>query len=59
MKLTWQAGSSDNGSPIIDYAVYLSSDGGISWVKLTSVSTTNYVVTALTAGMVYEFKVEA
>lgn len=58
--LTWTAPAS-NGSPITDYLVEYSSDGGVTWQTFAHpVSTaTSITVTGLTAGTQYQFRVKA
>ncbi|NBX75308.1 MAG: fibronectin type III domain-containing protein, partial [Proteobacteria bacterium] len=59
--LSWTAPSDDGGSPITDYVIEYSSNGGSSWLTFndgtsTSASTS---VTGLTNGTAYVFKVAA
>ena len=59
--LTWTAPVSNGGSPITDYIVKRSTNGGTNWTRIDStVSTlTAYVATGLTNGTAYVFKVIA
>jgi len=58
--LTWNAPAS-NGSPITDYLVEYSSDGGVTWQTFThpASSATSITVTGLAAGTQYQFRVKA
>jgi len=57
--LTWKAGASDGGSPVLDYTVYYSIDGG-SLEAFEPVTTTSYVTTVeLVPGGIYVFKITA
>jgi len=56
--LTWSAGSSNGGSTITEYRISQAVQGG-SFSVLASTANTNYLVTSLTSGTTYEFKVEA
>jgi len=56
--LTWSAGS-NGGSTIIDYRISSAVSGGSYSVLSTDTSTTSYQATSLTAGVTYDFKVEA
>jgi len=59
--LVWAAPADDGGSPITDYVVERSGDGGITWtVFQEGVSTTpSATVTGLTNGTAYVFRVSA
>lgn len=58
--LSWTA-APDNGSPITDYTIQYSSDGGVTWTTWSHApfTTTSATVTGLTAGTNYIFKVSA
>lgn len=56
--LTWNAGSSDGGSTLMDYRISIAVQGQ-AFNVLDSTPNTNYVATGLTAGVTYELKVEA
>ena len=59
--LTWTAPADNGNSPIIDYVIDQSTDGGTTWVDSTppiSVGTT-VTVTGLTNDQVYQFRVSA
>jgi alpha-tubulin suppressor-like RCC1 family protein len=59
VSLVWSA-PSDGGSPIIGYRVEWSTDGGANWTTATADSgstLTTYVVTGLTNGTTYTFRV--
>ena len=60
IKFTWSAGSSDGGSPIINYAVYYD-QGTDSFTLLNNAVTDLFYLTTvpLTAGTTYKFKVTA
>ena len=59
--LSWSAPSSDGGSSITGFNVYISSDGGSSYSPVTSVgaSTYSYNETGLNNGQIYYFVVTA
>lgn len=59
--LTWDAPTDDGGSPITDYAVEYSEDGGVTWLTFDDgVSPqTGATVTGLTNGVEYLFQVTA
>ena len=60
VRLTWSAPSSDGGSPVTDYVIEQSTDG-VAWVTVVDgVSTaTSYMVTGLSNGTAYQFRVSA
>ena len=60
--LSWTAPAANNGSPISGYMVERSADGGVTWttaIANTGNSGTNAVVTGLTNGTAYAFRVSA
>ena len=58
--LTWYEPISGGGSPVIDYKVWISSDGGVTYTELiTGLTETSYIATGLTRGTTYSFKVQA
>lgn len=60
VSLSWTA-ASDGGSPIVDYVIDRSNDGGVTWAEESDgVSTlTSMVVSGLTNGTPYVFRVSA
>ncbi len=58
--LSWSAPAA-NGSPITDYQVEYSSDGGTTWTTFvhTASNSTSMTVTGLTSGTQYQFRVKA
>jgi hypothetical protein len=60
IRFTWSDGSSDGGSPVIDYTVYYD-QGSNTYVELEAGVTTQYYLTSVTlsAGTTYVFKVQA
>jgi hypothetical protein len=59
--VAWTAPTSDNGSPIFDYTIQYSDNGGSTWTTFSdTVSTsTSVTVTGLTNGNTYVFRVAA
>lgn len=59
--LAWTAPASDNGSPITDYIVQSSTDGGKTWQTVADAvsSVTSAAVTGLALGTPYVFRVAA
>jgi hypothetical protein len=59
--LSWSAGASEGGTPITEYVVsYDNGNNGASFVVFqTGVLTSEYTATGLTAGVNYQFKVQA
>ena len=59
VSLTWTAPASQGDSPITDYAVQYSADGGVSWVTFSdgTSTATSATVTGLTNGISYIFRV--
>lgn len=56
--MTWNAGASNGGSVILDYRISIAELGGIFSV-VDSTADSSYLITGLTPGTTYEFKVEA
>jgi titin len=58
--LSWTAPAA-NGSPITDYLIEYSSDGGVTWQTFThpASTATSISVTGITAGTQYQFRVKA
>jgi hypothetical protein len=56
--LTWTPPVFTGGDVIIDYRLSMAEQGG-SYSVLTTLTSTSYTVTGLTAGTTYEFKVES
>jgi hypothetical protein len=52
----WDDGVSNGGSEIIDYSISMAEQGG-EFVVINTSMVSNYLVTGLTAGITYEFKV--
>jgi methionine-rich copper-binding protein CopC len=59
--LTWNAPSSDGGSPITDYRIEYSSDSGTTWVLFgdETGTATSLLVTGLTNQLQYSFRISA
>ncbi len=59
--LTWSEPAGDGGSTITDYIIQHSSDSGTTWITFADdISTdTDVVVTGLTNGQMYQFRVNA
>ncbi len=59
--LEWQVGTSDGGSPIIDFEVYYdSTSNGLAFsVLATNILSTDYLASELSTGQTYQFKVAA
>lgn len=59
--LSWQPGANDGGTPVTSYTVsYDRGNDGASFVEVqTGILETEYTVTGLTAGLTYQFKVQA
>ena len=56
--LTWELGSADGGSPVIDYIVSYNEGSGNTFVVLESgVLTRTYTAKSLEPGTTYKFKV--
>jgi hypothetical protein len=60
IRFTWNDGSSNGGTVVIDYAVYYD-QGTTNWILLESGVTTNYYLTStpLNPGITYTFRVQA
>jgi hypothetical protein len=56
--LTWDEGSSNGGSPILEYRIWMAIQGEEFEVLQTLVFS-DYLVTGLTAGVTYEFKIQS
>ena len=61
VRLDWAAPASDGGSPITDYIIEQAPAGGSVWTVLNdgTSTTTSYLVTGLTNGTGYQFRVSA
>lgn len=61
VQLNWTAPATDGGSPITDYVVQYSPDGGTTWNTFADGTNTNTTttVTGLTSGVTYQFRVAA
>jgi hypothetical protein len=60
IKISWQEGASNGGTPIDLYRVWVSTDLGANFnVLATSVTQSFYLATGLVTGTVYQFKVQA
>jgi hypothetical protein len=58
--LTWDDGSYNGGTPIIDYRVWYSVSGENNFVIFSdTITTTDSIITSLTAGNIYDFYIEA
>lgn len=59
ISFTWDKGSADGGSPVIDFRINYDQGTG-AWIPLTiGVIQESYTATLLTAGLTYNFAVEA
>ena len=56
--VTWNAGTSNGGSVVLDYRISIAQQGG-SFDFQTTTTSTDYLATGLTSGTTYEFKIEA
>jgi hypothetical protein len=59
LAITWAKGSAEGGTPVIDYHVSISEDGGAYTVLASGLTSLSYVATGLTAGVIYSFKVQS
>lgn len=59
MGLTWREGASFGGSPVIDYIITYGEVDGSYTEEISLVVPTEYIVTGLTAGIIYKFRVQA
>ena len=57
--LVWAVPTSDGGAPVTSYIVERSTDGGRTWATATTTSTTGAVLSGLTNGTAYAFRVIA
>jgi titin len=57
--LVWAAPSSNGGATVTGYIVDRSADGGITWSTATTTGTTGAVISGLTNGTTYAFRVRA
>ena len=57
--LTWSPGTSNGGSPLIDYRISAKTGANAYTVLASGISTTSYTASSLTAGAVYTFIIEA
>jgi titin len=57
--LTWTTPASDGGAAISGYIVERSTNGGATWTTVTSTMATTFVVTGLTNGVTYVFRITA
>ena len=57
--LTWQAPSSNGGSPIIDYKIFYKTGTGAYSDLASNITATSYTASSLQAGVIYNFKVAA
>lgn len=59
LALTWEAGATEGGTPVIDYRVLISDDGVNYSVLQEGETDFHYVATGLTAGTIYSFVVQS
>jgi len=61
VRLTWLAPADPGGTPVTDYDIEVSSDGGSTWTPFADgvAAATNATVTGLTNGTTYVFRVAA
>ena len=59
IKLSWQAPSSDGGSPITNYRIFRSTSSGTETIIGTVGNVNSYTNTGLTSGVTYFYKVKA
>jgi titin len=57
--LVWAVPTSDGGAPVTSYIVERSTDGGRTWATATTTLVTGVVLSGLTNGTVYAFRVVA
>lgn len=55
----WYQGYEDGGTPVLDYRVWYTIEGGTFTILEETVTDTTYIATSLTTGTNYEFKVQA
>ena len=57
--LTWSAGASSGGSPVIDYRISYRAGSDAYTILANAVTTTAYTASSLVANTIYTFKIEA
>jgi len=57
--VSWQVPASDGGTPIQNYRLQMSVDGGTTWTNAGSSTTTSRTVANLTPGVEHRFRVRA
>lgn len=57
--ITWTAGLSNGGTPIIDYTVLWDQGTGNWVIRISGLTTTSYTISQLSMGTTYSFKVLA
>ncbi len=59
VSLSWTPPAGDGGSPLINYKIYRSDNNGSSYVQVGTSTSTSYVDTTVTTGVIYYYKVTA